>query len=35
MEQYLGKILSVTEAGKIKKTILSLFRQTCILQAKI
>lgn len=31
MEQYLES-LSVTEAEKLKKTILSLFRQTCILQ---
>ena len=30
MEQYLES-LSVTEAEKLKKTILSLFRQTCIL----
>ena len=29
MEQYLES-LSVTEAEKLKKTILSLFRQTCI-----
>lgn len=33
MEQYLES-LSVTEAEKLKKTILSLFRQTCILQEK-
>ncbi|MFR3404448.1 MAG: hypothetical protein ACLTUL_20545 [Blautia faecis] len=33
MEQYLES-LSVTEAEKLKKTVLSLFRQTCILQEK-
>ena len=33
MEQYLES-LSVTEAEKLKKTILSLFRQTCILREK-
>ena len=33
MEQYLESF-SVTEAEKLKKTILSLFRQTCILQDK-
>ena len=33
MEQYLES-LSVAEAEKLKKTILSLFRQTCILQEK-
>ena len=33
MEQYLES-LSVTVAEKLKKTILSLFRQTCILQEK-